>query len=68
MLEPRIKLTKEQHYCTCGKPNFRLNNDTRPLYKIYEVEIPRRVYGTEKFYLCEDCLDLLRTKKDGEEE
>ena len=59
MLEPRIKLTKEHYYCTCGKPNFRNVNDTKPLYKIYEVEIPKIVYGTEKFYLCEDCLKLL---------
>ena len=59
MLEPRIELTKEHHYCTCGKPNFRNVNDKKPLYKIYKVEISKRVYGTEKFYLCEDCLKLL---------
>lgn len=62
MLEPTIKLLKENSICTCGKPNFRAVYNSNPLYKIYEVIIPTAPCGSVKLHLCEDCLKIIANK------
>lgn len=59
MLKPEIKLAQVDTFCTCGKPNFRLGMDTRPVYDIYEVIIPKAPYGYTTHFLCTDCLKAL---------
>ena len=61
MLQPNVKLRKENTYCTCGKPNFRHNYEVdKPIYDIYEVTIPTVPCGSKTFKLCADCLKLLQ--------
>lgn len=59
MLYPEIKKTTEHHFCTCGKPNFRNVNDTKPIHTVYEVRFPTAPCGEQVTYLCEDCLAVI---------
>lgn len=63
MLYPKTEYCESDAICTCGKPNYRLDNDGRQLYAIYEVTIPTPPYGERTFHLCEDCLKILQPPK-----
>lgn len=52
-----LKKINESKYCFCGKPNFRYDNDTKPIYKLYEFGLPQT-----KIFICEDCLKELTSK------
>lgn len=57
MLQPEVKLVKENAFCTCGVPNFRnVNEFNKKMYKIYKVTIPKYPYGTVTLQLCENCI------------
>ena len=56
MLTPTVRLCKEHSICTCGNPNFRTFNSQKPIYKVYEVIIPKAPCGEVTFHLCEDCI------------
>lgn len=63
MLYPLVKLITEKAICTCGCQNYRLDNDRKPIYKVYEVTIPQAPCGSVTFHLCTECLKMLRPPK-----